>query len=160
MDLCAPLIKELKEKYWGSGPWVNEPDEFGLYYEDLYCAGRRSSGGIWLGYVFIPKKHPWYEMHHNDIKCECHGKLSHSAKHERYWVVGFNCGHFGDYCPELVPIIKTNIFFQSLGKSTKSLVEIEHETLKKTYKDIGFTMNECKNIVLQAIDIQKNINKN
>lgn len=74
------------------------------------------------GYVLMPKKHPYYERHYNDLYLSVHGGLTYSdyfssklfldwignrnydgdidvdnyKKFDNYWMIGFDTGHFGD----------------------------------------------------------------
>ncbi len=50
---------------WPEGPWMGEPDR-----EDwddpatgLGCSLRRNVGGIWCGYVAVPRGHPFHGRH-------------------------------------------------------------------------------------------------
>jgi hypothetical protein len=56
------------------------------------------------GYVEIPRSHPCYEKEYSDIDVDVHGGLTFSAYSkempydtpERFWVLGFDCIHYGD----------------------------------------------------------------
>lgn len=54
-------------------------------------------------YVEIPKIHPYYHMHYDDIKIECHGGLTFSNYKsfdelpKRKYYIGWDYHHPGDY---------------------------------------------------------------
>jgi hypothetical protein len=56
------------------------------------------------GYVEIPRSHPCYEKEYSDININVYGGLTFSAYSnempydttEGFWVLGFDCGHYGD----------------------------------------------------------------
>ena len=51
----------------------------------------------WLcGYVALPKGHPLYGKHYDDLAIECHGGLTYSKFEDNDWVIGFDCAHGGD----------------------------------------------------------------
>jgi hypothetical protein len=56
------------------------------------------------GYVEIPRSHTCYEKGYSDVDVTVHGGLTFSAYSEEmsygttegFWVLGFDCGHYGD----------------------------------------------------------------
>lgn len=54
------------------------------------------------GYIGLPKDHPWYGKHYDDIDVDVHGGLTysedHKPKHEPdgLWWIGFDTGHYQD----------------------------------------------------------------
>jgi hypothetical protein len=57
------------------------------------------------GYVILPKDHPYYGMHYDEIPVNVHGGLTYSEKgsdnpnisqDEDVWVVGFDTAHLND----------------------------------------------------------------
>jgi hypothetical protein len=73
---------------------------------------------IWLngkmgnlcGYVVVPEGHPWHGKRIFDIHADVHMGVTFSGRDKRAkedeekrsaWLVGFDCGHFGDYIPAL-----------------------------------------------------------
>lgn len=51
----------------------------------------------WLcGYVALPKGHPLYGKHYDDLTIKCHGGLTYSKFEDNDWVIGFDCAHAGD----------------------------------------------------------------
>ena len=64
------------------------------------------STGWGNGYVNIPKGHPWYGKHYDNIRCGyIHGGLTYSEQEGEFWVIGFDTAHIGD-TPERWPKYK------------------------------------------------------
>lgn len=57
-------------------------------------AGHESGWGN--GYVMLPKDHPMFGVHYNDIPVGVHGGLTYSEEKDGLWVVGFDTAHAGD----------------------------------------------------------------
>jgi hypothetical protein len=55
-------------------------------------------GGWGNGYVGLPKWHPLYGIHYDDINISCHGGLTYSEldEDEDLWLIGFDTHHYGD----------------------------------------------------------------
>ena len=54
--------------------------------------------GFGNGYVCLPKWHPYFKVHYDNIPVNVHGGLtfSHYDEHENMWVIGFDTSHAGD----------------------------------------------------------------
>ena len=98
------------------------------------------------GYVIIPKDHPCYKMHYDDIhnkyNIQAHGgltfcgsaqiidweELDEKYKSEDYWIVGFDTAHYGDTsisCPK-----------EYVEQSTKELAE-QFDKLWKNHNQVS-----------------------
>jgi len=55
-------------------------------------------GGWGNGYVGLPKWHPYYKLHYDNIPINIHGGLTFSEldEDEDLWVIGFDTNHFMD----------------------------------------------------------------
>jgi hypothetical protein len=66
---------------WGDGPWQNEPDK--VQYPDphtgLPCLIVRNPMGALCGYVGVPKDHPAYGRHYDQVDADVHGGLTFSG---------------------------------------------------------------------------------
>ena len=70
--------------------------------EESYVEGLMELG--WgNGYVGLPKWHPWFNIHYNDIYVDVHGGLTFSEFNKDYpvendnlWWLGFDCAHCND----------------------------------------------------------------
>lgn len=84
-------------------PWLTEPSDYQWEHAGFPCELWRNGFGVWCGYVAVPPGHPWHGKHYDDINASVHGGLTYAddGDHESTWVVGFDCGHFGDFSPEL-----------------------------------------------------------
>jgi hypothetical protein len=85
-----------------------------------YLAGMEH--GYANGYVGVPKEHPWYGKHYDEIESSydisVHGGLTFAGKlkedSEDYWYVGFDTAHYRDnshncdktYCENEVQSLK------------------------------------------------------
>jgi hypothetical protein len=143
-----------KEEKWSSGPWTVEPDLAHFVHKYLPCVMlRHHSLGHWCGYTGVPVGHPLYKQREISISrlVSVHGgptfvgcwpvkvKDSHTdlytllTPHDKYWWVGFDCGHAGDIVPAM------RIFLGKRGKDYSHFSSGEGwRGEKATYKDMGY----------------------
>lgn len=159
-----PLTKELKLEHWGSGEWVDEPDNFEFEHEGFLCYGIRSACwdglnhervafGHWCAYVKIPKDHPWFDI---DIwgkdrpDVEIHGGLTFGEMFEGEFWIGFDCAHSHDIVPSLVQMKKK--FREDMKQKYEKLnIDIENSPVfMESYKNISFVMAEVRSLAEQA----------
>ena len=89
-----------------------------------------------VGYVGLPKEHPDYGKHYDDIDVEVHGGLTFAGygtkipggPDDRLWYVGFDCMHAYDYDPfstssEGLPLMISNKSIEYVYEETERLVE-------------------------------------
>lgn len=69
-------------------------------YHGLKCIARISASGVPVGYVGLPKEHPDFGKHYDNIDADVHGGLTFSGyweeENDGLWYVGFDCGHAWD----------------------------------------------------------------
>ena len=146
-DEYAPnlnIYKKPREK-----PWETEPDFLEFIDEDTgyRCFIQRHPELKHLcGYVELPKEHELYGSfsEENFYNIEVHGGVTYTGRREfeqpNYiadYVLGFDCGHAGDYSP---------YFFHLLG--------MNRVIGDETYKDIEYVINECKNLAKQLKELE------
>lgn len=119
--------RTIDKSTWGPGPWQDEPDK--RQWENqptgLPCLIVRGPAGALCGYVGIPKGHPYYGRHYDEVPVEAHGGLTFgdycrvdspedsSICHvpgpgepdDVYWL-GFDCAHAGDVSPATDALIR------------------------------------------------------
>ena len=151
---------------WGDGPWQAEPDK--LQWPDettgLACLiVRNPRGGHLCGYVGVPKGHPAYQHHYDDVTIpgqeygpEVHGGLTfasgcetdeaeraHGICHivepgepDNVWWLGFDCAHAGDRSPGF----------------DRLLTRYERESTFHSfeqYRDVAYVKAECASLARQ-----------
>lgn len=145
-ELFAPDVPSDK-KSWGAGPWQTEPD--GVRWVDtptsVWCAVARNFTGSWVGYVGIPKAHPWHGKAVRELEREIlvHGGVTYAGglpnlllgcpaipRTAGWWWVGFDCAHAGDVMPAMR----------------------EHMRLAGIYRDLPYAQAHCHALALQAFD--------
>lgn len=142
--MSEQAISFLDKSSWGDGPWQSEPDR--VFWEDpvtgLQCLIRRSTSGVWCGYVAVNKGHPFYGIQYNHTEFVVHGDLTYSdfcqeenkeegichvtEDNDVAWWFGFDCAHAGDYAPAF-----------------KSHFPLIYES-PNDYKDIKYVKNQVK----------------
>lgn len=152
--ICGEDYENLEDEYdvnRKTNPWETEPDFLEFVDEDTgyRCFIRRNPELKHLcGYVELPKEHKLYgkdyinnEEIFNEI--DVHGGVTYTGeirfKQQNYtieYVVGFDCGHAGDYSP--------------YSWSTAISKALPYET----YKDIEYVTNECKNLAKQLKELE------
>lgn len=134
-----------KEKSFGLGKWVEEPDiviaEYKNYkYEikricvcitDPYSKKFQMFGGHLCGYIYLPESNKYYDKQYDDIPITCHWGLTFSKMINNEWVIGFDCAHYGDVVPSIYKLMHTGEY----------------------YRNIEFCKEQCMNIIDQLVDI-------
>ena len=160
-----------KEKWWGEGEWVSEPDNVEFIYKDFRCKIKRMAspegvnlehmfGGYLCGYVQIPNELNFYDKSF-DLDFDVHGGITYNEIQENKNWIGFDCAHSHDYVPSTEYLYKTHPDFIKIKENEK-------ETFKacgidygksfinlKSYKNLEFCINECKSLVGQIIEMKK-----
>ncbi len=147
------IDKELKIKHWGKGEWVDEADRVTFEYKGHSCKvlrihawdgnkGDHLFGGHLCGYV---KTNSDISIDDED-NLDVHGGITFVSNG---WI-GFDCAHSMDYVPSMEIFFNKNNDLQQLYKK----MEIEDcEFFKKSYKNIGFCVEECKALVDQLENV-------
>ena len=146
--------KEVKLKFFGDGPWVNEPDEEIFQFEGLDCFLSRSLSGCWCGHVKLPSGHPWIEKSYEEIDIDIHGGLTfkgtpQNISLEGEWI-GFDCAHFSDIIPGCEDFLKKST--EDLKEKIPNLKKVLENPNRpqRTYKDINYAREETKSLALQV----------
>jgi hypothetical protein len=123
-------------------PWETEPDQKDFVYVGLNCAIRRTEQlGHLCGYVQIPEDHALAQMDYNIIfdnyDIDVHGGLTFSGSanwlgEKGSWWIGFDCGHLGDFSPEIRRLVPG---ISSFGN--------------EQYRDIEYVTAEVKSLAEQ-----------
>lgn len=156
------LTPEIKEKAWGSGPWVDEPDYLEFDYLGYICRIKRMSviegyvprlfGGHLCGYVALNKDHPYFGLSYNDMDIYCHGGLTYREKEndDKFWI-GFDCAHSSDVVPSM-----TQLKYEMRRNWKIDYPELEEYKylMEDQYRTIDFVKDECKRIVDQLLEKQ------
>ena len=164
------LTKSEKQKKWGKGPWVDEPDE--LIWTDKNTgydlAIARNSLGNLCGYVCVNKNkfYPFkngikavrkenivnktfnikeieklYSPHGGVTYIESYLRLHNfSEVSGRYYWIGFDCAHWGDLVPGLISILNNSEFNQ------------KHDTDFSTYRDVSYVKKQCELLAKEIKD--------
>lgn len=137
---------------WGHGPfppgpWQEEPDRVDFKHNGLHCMVHRNGSGSWCGYVAVPKSHPAFGHHYDDINVSVHGGLTYSGKcgghlchlgpRKALWWMGFDCSHFMDLSPVL------DAFRRELPRRTPT-------GLEGIYRDLNYVTNETHALAAQV----------
>ncbi len=153
-----------KLAWFGYGEWVEEFDQIEFTYEYYKClvvrvvkkepfaVDEHYFGGHLCGYVQIPKRHPLYSKDWDEIDLDCHGGITCNENHEEHWI-GFDCAHSGDYVPSMEKFRKENKINELFPIPKESSM---YSLFHPVYRNILFVMNECRIIVDQLIEIEKN----
>ena len=125
---------------WPEGAWTKEPDAVVFQHRGFWCAvARHARQGNLVGYVRVPKGHPWYgvsdsQLYDAGANPDVHGGLTYTAIGEdgddAGWFLGFDCAHLGDFSPN--PAYQ----FGSLSDGV--------------YRDVGYVYEECLSLARQA----------
>jgi len=103
------LTSDTKLALFGYGEWVEEPDECTFKHAGFKCEVIRNlQFGNWLGYLVLPREHPWYGLHYDDIDAVVHGGLTYGKCDENdTWAIGFDCAHTWDIVPmhQIYPVL-------------------------------------------------------
>ena len=129
-------------------PWEDEPDhaEWTDPSTGYKCRIQRNTLlGFLCGYVGVLKGHPAYGLEHDALNGMIgggvHGGVTYSGRnggvHDLWWF-GFDCGHAGDFAPEMAKKL-----LQILPKEAKLLRDKSHET----YRTWEFVETEIRALV-------------
>lgn len=159
---------------WKRGEWDTEPDK--VQWQDeltgLPCLVRRSPAtGAWCGYVGVAEGHPLFEKKTDDCDenlsvhggvtfnsfCDpdpahkehgiCH--LVEPSENDRVWWIGFDCGHSGDYMPEMARASEL------MGEQIPKLREFGNlwDRPEMVYRNLAYVQAECRFLAVQLVAI-------
>jgi hypothetical protein len=109
--------------------------------------------GYRCGYVKIPKNHPWYGVHYNEIDIEVHGGLTfsslvgldHPILSNGYWI-GFDCMHSADL-PDRDEAKKEYIKYANMFSKLK----LDGSKIR----NLRYVESKCRNICVECSQILK-----
>lgn len=112
-------------------------------YKGYSCVITKTWMGIHCGYVGITNLTPkYYKNYELCDEIKCHGGITWQGKtvsknkskkgNEFHWI-GFDCGHYNDYIPEMYKNISSS-YVDNLP-----------------FRDVNYCIKECKNIVNQLL---------
>ncbi len=114
-------------------------------------------GGHLCGYVQLLDKFNILEKG-LDLDFDVNGGITYNEKEcdNLNWI-GFDCAHLNDYLPSTEYQYKTDPAFIKITEDSKKLFEkfgLDYDKSplnQKSYKNINFCVNECKNLVDQIL---------
>jgi len=125
---------------WPEGVWTKEPDAVVFEHRGFWCAvARHPVQGNLVGYVRVPKGHPWYgatdrQLYDAGVCVDVHGGLSYTAFGEDGdtdgWYLGFDCAHYLDFSPN------PRCHFGEISNGV--------------YRDVGYVYEQCLSLARQA----------
>lgn len=172
-DVKHLYTKEFKQKLFGEGEWVDEPDIIKFEYrgykclvfrvvkKDPFATDEHYFGGHLCGYVLLSEGHKFYGKNYDEIDVDCHGGLTFSEFSDDYeefdefdidrsHLIGFDCAHSGDYCPsseEMMKKIRRRGGIYAIPEEFK-----KYSIFNPVYRNVQFCVDECKSIVDQLIN--------
>lgn len=126
--------------------WNSEPNELIFNHLGFKCVCKRQRVmKTWLGYIIIPKDHPWFSIDQaifNEIKLIKDRKISYTGhcpfspepRNDEWWI-GFDCTQEFDLIP---------MHWESEGQTHPKLFR------KHTYKDLEFVKSRLRMIAESA----------
>jgi len=160
MDIQYLYSKEQKLKWYGDGEWLDEPDLVKFIYNGIKCEvirmnsfqlSGKSFGGHFCGYCTIPFGHVLFTSNNYSSidspinEFEVHGGITYDRTEEdESRKIGFDCAHHMDIVPSM----------ELMNATIPEIIEIQKlyptpDFMKKSYKNIEFVINECKNLAIQ-----------
>lgn len=170
------FLKEDKLRWWGDGPWIEEPDEIDFHYKQIHCKILRQGqqgypevlsklptnfGGFLCGYVKIPEGHKLYGKEDIfDTGLDVHGGITFAQVpiwDKGFWL-GFDAAHGGDIIPCMKQICETDTDLKAIKEKCEKLRKqygIEKYTIAaEQYRTTDFMIFECKSLVDQILEIK------
>ncbi len=148
--------KAQKERWWGNGEWVEEPDFANFTYKGIRCIVKRIAlkephaeedcveGGHLCGYIELPEGSPYADKDYDEIPIECHGGLTF----KEYNVIGYDCANLGDYNPYIEHFKKKISIPFPIPEQFKN-----HRIFNPVYKNMAYCIQECKSMVDQLLEL-------
>lgn len=135
------------------GPWMHEPDRLEFKHEGLDCLMVRHPSSLhWCGYVGVPKGHPLFGKHYNEVhekhRVDVHGGLTYSEgcggavchnSPEDAWWFGFDCAHSGDVSPGM------RLTYETIPEMAK----FKNCHSEDRYRDMDYVRHEVESLAEQ-----------
>jgi hypothetical protein len=108
----------------------------------ISCSIHRNDVFALCGYITLTKDNSLYGVECDDINIQAHGGLTYQGYDQNEnWVIGFDCGHYGDLTPYF--LLKEDFPFNSFGE----------------YRDMKYVKSECESMAEQASKFSKSIER-
>jgi hypothetical protein len=133
-------LKELIEKEGNSLEW-NYTCSNGVI---ISCSIHRNDLKALCGYIFLTKDNSLYGVDYEHIDIHAHGGINYCRYDENEnWVIGFDCGHYGDLTPYFI-----------LGGEYDCEYDFGQDGI---YRDMEYVKSECESMAEQASVFSKSI---
>ena len=108
----------------------------------IHCSIHRNDVKTLCGYITLTKDNSLYGVVYDDINISVHGGITYNAYDQNEnWVIGFDCGHYGDLTPYF--LLKDDTF----GKFIQDGI----------YRDMEYVKTQCESMAEQASVFSKSI---
>ena len=108
----------------------------------IHCSIHRNDVKTLCGYITLTKDNSLYGVDYDDINISAHGGLTYQGYDQNEnWVIGFDCGHYGDLTPYF--LLKDDTF----GKFIQDGI----------YRDMEYVKTQCESMAEQASVFSKSI---
>lgn len=106
----------------------------------IHCSIHRNDVKSLCGYITLTKDNSLYGVDYDNINISAHGGITYQGYNQNEnWVIGFDCGHYGDLTPYF--LLKEDFPFNSFGE----------------YRDMEYVKSECESMAEQASVFSKSI---
>ena len=100
----------------------------------IHCSIHRNDVKALCGYITLTKDNSLYGVDYDDINISAHGGLTYQGYDQNEnWVIGFDCGHYGDLTPYF--LLKDDTFARFAQDGI--------------YRDMEYVAKECESICEQ-----------
>lgn len=159
-DECEKNKKIMLDSGQPMGRWDLEPNRIDSEYKGYPCLALRNTHMLnWCGYVGVPKGHPFYGKHYDEVEVDVHGGLTFagpcnanichtpkSGKTDDVWWLGFDCAHAWDLTP--FDAMRTIPGLAYLSRSER----FTGERMKEHYRDLRYVKEQCHKLTEQIIE--------
>ena len=110
----------------------------------IHCSIHRNDVKALCGYITLTKDNSLYGVDYDDINISAHGGITYQGYDQNEnWVIGFDCGHYGDLTPYF--LLKDDTFARF--------------TQDGIYRDMEYVKSECESMAEQASVFSKSIER-
>lgn len=150
---------QLKLALYGYGEWIDEPDKLQFEHMGIKCLILRNESGALCGYCELPEGHKYYAKDYEEILYLAHGGLTFSGNRKQFGLdgfwIGFDCSHSFDITPECeIFLQESRTRLMNKMPALKKMLE-SSPIFNRTYKNIAFVEQECKQLAKQIINDQE-----
>ena len=110
----------------------------------IKCSIHRNDVKALCGYITLTQDNSLYGVDYDDINISAHGGITYQGYDQNEnWVIGFDCGHYGDLTPYF--LLKDDTFARF--------------TQDGIYRDMEYVKSECESMAEQASVFSKSIER-